>query len=64
MLCRLKVLDFFEKYPDAGRQSPDAGALEEDRRQAVETIEANVEWASQYRDIIATWLYNNVDISQ
>jgi len=52
----LKVLDFFKKYPAAG-------AGERSRRQAVENIEANIEWVSQHRDSIASWLHNNVHIS-
>ena len=50
-MCRLKVLDFFEKYPDV------------ENRQAVEKIDANVKWVAQHGDIIATWLYSNIDLS-
>ena len=56
MLCRLKVLEFFKKYPEAG-------AGERSRRQAVENIQTNIEWVAQHRDSIANWLYSNVVMS-
>ena len=49
------MLEFFEKYPDAARR--------EAKRRAVEKIKANVEWVLKNRDVIAAWLYNNIDIS-
>jgi len=53
---RLKVLEFFKKYPAAG-------AGQRSRRQAVEKIRINIDWVAQHSDAIANWLYSNVDLT-
>lgn len=42
---------FFAKYPEAG-----AGASA--RLQALETVENNIKWIKNYKDIVESWISN------
>ena len=51
----LQVLDFYERYPDAG-----AGAGP--RAASLASIDANIAWMQQNRDDIIQWLRDNADV--
>lgn len=43
---------FFAKYPEAG-----AGRA--NRAKALETVENNIRWLSNYKSAVETWISNN-----
>ena len=53
MRSDLQVMEFFDKYPEAG-----AGTRARD--QAVEQIRANIAWVTANQDNIVAWLEENV----
>lgn len=44
---------FFEKYPNAG-------AGKANRAKALETVENNMRWLANYKDIVESWISKNV----
>lgn len=44
---------FFEKYPDAG-------AGKANRAKALETVQNNIRWLSNYKSVVETWISKNV----
>ncbi|XP_038214671.1 glutamyl aminopeptidase-like isoform X1 [Zerene cesonia] len=48
-----EMVIFFEKYPESG-----AGASA--RKRALENVQNNIQWSSQYKDVVASWLENHL----
>ena len=57
LLCLLKVLDFFKKYPDAG-----AGAR--GRQQALEKMAQNIYWMKHFKPTVVEWLQYHAEQRQ